>query len=54
MTEKTAENETNGNSILDTDIINPNEYKFENEYIVKKEVKEEIINQEAIKKEAKE
>ena len=54
LTEKTAENEINDNSVLDTDIINPSDYKFENEYIVKKEVKEDIINQEAIKKEAKE
>ena len=40
--EKTAENETNDNCILDADIIDPSDYKFEHECIVKKEVKNEV------------
>ena len=47
---KKAINETNDNfdNLDDTDIVNPSDYKFEDEYIVKKEVKEEVvIDQEA-------
>ena len=50
LTRKKAINETNDNfdNLDDTDIVNPSDYKFEDEYIVKKEVKEEVvIDQEA-------
>ena len=42
-------NENNDNSI-----INPSDYKFENEIIMKKEVKEEVIEKVTIKEEANE
>ena len=50
LNRKKAINETNDNfdNVDDTDILNPSDYKFEDEYIVKKEVKEEVvIDQEA-------
>ena len=49
LTRKKAINETNDNfdNLDDTDIVNPSDYKFEDEYIVKKEVKEVVVEQEA-------
>ena len=38
----------------EANIINPSDYKLENECIVRKEVKKEVIDQVTIKEEAKE
>ena len=54
LTERTVTNETNDNRILDTDIINPSNYKFEHGSVkkeVKKDVKSEYIMMKEVKKE---
>ena len=50
LNEKKDKNDTNDNLeiLYDANIIVPSDYKFEDEYIVKKEVKEEVdVDQEA-------
>ena len=51
LNEKKAKNDTNDNlEILDdANIIDPSDYKFEDEYIVKKEVKEEVVVDQEVK-----
>ena len=48
--DKTVTNETNDNLTQEAQ-INPNDYHFENEILVKKEVKEEVINEVTVKEE---